>query len=81
MAQRLQEVGSPGQFLLGTLMPGAVPKLREVQDPLTWTYCFLSFMAARVEYQQAATVLGSSTEGAPGLSCALCLASDHNMAE
>ena len=44
LSERYQELGHP-------LLPNAqaAPKLRSITDPLTWVFCFLSYMAAATE--------------------------------
>ena len=46
LLQRLQEVGHPSSHqLLST-----PTRLRDIQDPLTWVSCFLSFMAVKANH-------------------------------
>ena len=47
LLQRLQEIGLASQNL--SLHQS---RLREIQDPLTWIWCYLMFMAAKVEHQE-----------------------------
>ena len=45
LMQRLQEMGAVA--LLSS--PPTASRLREINNPLTWVYCFLSFIAAKTE--------------------------------
>lgn len=33
--------------------PAAASRMREVQDPLTWVFCFLAFLAAKAEDRES----------------------------
>ena len=50
LLQRLQDVGQPGQHPLSALTTAA--RMRDIQDPLTWVFCFLAYMAARVDHEE-----------------------------
>ena len=49
LLQRLQELGhatSPAQ------LPPSGSRMREISDPLSWSACFLAFMAAKVDHKE-----------------------------
>ena len=51
LLKKLQEVG---QFYLTPLSAlSTASKLRSVKDPLSWAFCFLVFLAAKTESQEA----------------------------
>ena len=45
LIQRLQEIGT----IASLAHPPATSRLREINNPLTWIYCFLSFIAAKTD--------------------------------
>ena len=51
LMQRLQEVNPSG------IQTGNLSKLRDIQDPLTWIFCFLSFIAAKTDSSQIRDLL------------------------
>ena len=51
LLEKLQEVGNAHMTPLTAISTAS--KLRSVKDPLSWAYCFLGFIAAKVEVPQA----------------------------
>ena len=51
LLEKLQEVGNAHMTPLTAISTAS--KLRSVKDPLSWAYCFLGFIAAKVEVPEA----------------------------
>ena len=49
LLQRLQELG---HITTLTTQPNATVRLREINNPLTWIFCFLSFIAAKTDVEE-----------------------------
>ena len=52
LLQRLKELG-----LTGHQSTNALSKLRDIQDPLTWVFCFMALIAAKSDHQEIRDLL------------------------
>ena len=54
LLQRLQELG---HITTLTMQPNATVRLREINNPLTWIFCFLSFIAAKTDIEETCDLI------------------------